>query len=195
MKAIKILLLVCGVFSASAAENLVQNPGFEEEGQGQWLNYNFGPQFAIDWNAADQKHGGNRALKLTATQLTDDAKKWEMAGARQIFPIKPGDVITGGAWLMWENLKGVEAYIECKWLNASQQEIGGGIGTMHKNAGAGKWEYQNLEMWTVQERTAPEGAAYVDFRLTLLAAGTADTASGTVWWDDAQFGIQSMPGK
>jgi hypothetical protein len=45
-------------------------------------------------------------------------------------------------------------------------------------------------MWTVKERTAPAEASYVDIRLILLAAGTADKATGTVWWDDVEFKIQ-----
>jgi hypothetical protein len=173
----------------TAADNLIQDPGFEEEGQAQWLSYDFGPQFGIDWNASDQKHGGNHALKLAATQTTDVANKWEMSGAKQIMPVRPGDIVTGGAWLMYENLKGVEVFLECKWLDSAQKELGPGLGTIHKTAGSTKWEYQNLEMWTPLERTAPEGAAYVDFRLTLLSAGSADTATGTAWWDDAQFTV------
>jgi hypothetical protein len=172
-----------------AADNLVQDPGFEDEGQAQWLEYNFGPQFKVEWNNTEQKHGGNNALKLTATQTTDAANKWEMSGAKQIFPVKPGDIVSGGAWLMYENLKGVEVYLECKWLDASQKELGPGLGTLHKTTGSAKWEYQNLEMWSPTERTAPEGAAFIDFRVTLLSAGNADTATGTAWWDDAQFTI------
>jgi hypothetical protein len=174
---------------ADNSPNLVQDAGFEEEGQAQWLTYDFGPQFKADWDAVDQKHGEARSLKLSATQSTDAPNKWEMSGAKQVFPVRPGDIITGGAWLMVENLKGVEVYLECKWLDSSQKEMGSGIGTTHKTSGSSKWEYQNLEMWTPQERTAPDGASFVDLRLTLLAAGTADTATGTAWWDDVQFNV------
>lgn len=178
------------VLSAGAQDNLIQDAGFEETGQAQWLNYDFGPQFDIDWNSTEQKHSGNHSLKLSATQTTDSATKWEMAGAKQIFQVKPGDVISGGAWLMYENLKGVEVYLECKWLDANEQELGVGLGTPHKTFGSGKWEYQNLEMWSPQERTAPKGAAFVDFRFTLLSAGNADKATGTAWWDDAQLTVR-----
>src|SRR5436190_18913651 len=81
----------------TAQDTLVQDPGFEEEGRAQWLDNNFGPEFGIEWGATDQKHGGARALKLTATQKTDAPNKWEMSGSKQIFPIKPGDIISGGA--------------------------------------------------------------------------------------------------
>jgi hypothetical protein len=175
--------------------NLIEDSGFETD-QGKWLNYNFGPQFTVEWGATDQRHGGAKSLKLSATQKTDDLKKWEMSGAKLIFPVKPGDIISGGAWLKWEGIVGAEAYIECKWLDANQRELKTsstdvvGIGTEHKLAGTGDWQYQDLGMWTDQERTAPNEAAFVDFRLTLLAPGTADKATGTVWWDDAKFIIK-----
>jgi hypothetical protein len=120
-----------------------------------------------------------------------------MSGAKLIFPVKPGDVINGGAWLKWEGCSGVEIYIECKWLDANQRELKTsstdivGIGTEHITTAKGDWQYQDLGMWTDKERTAPNEAAFVDFRLTLLAAGTADKATGSAWWDDAKFSIQS----
>jgi hypothetical protein len=33
----------------------------------------------------------------------------------------------------------------------------------------------------------------VDFRLFLLSPGGADTATGTVWWDDASFSVIPEP--
>jgi hypothetical protein len=185
-----------------AAENLAQDPGFEAEGQAEWLSYNFGPQFGIEWNATDQKHGGKHSLKLTTTpnmsmmpsasqtMQIGNSNKWEMSGAKQVYAVQPGDIISGGAWLMYQNLQKVEVFLECKWLDAAQKELGGGIGTVHKMAGSAKWEYQNLEMWSPLERTAPEGASFVDLRLTFLAAGTSDIATGTAWWDDVQFTIK-----
>ena len=170
--------------------NLVGDAGFEDEGQAQWLDHNWGPQYVVDWNATDERHNGKSSLKLVATQITDVPNKYEMAGAKQIFPVKPGDMISGGGWLMYENLKGVEVYLECKWLDEDQGELGGGVGTAHKTFGSGRWEYQNLEMWSPKERTAPKGATFVDLRLILLSAGSAEKATGTAWWDDIQFSIR-----
>lgn len=181
-----------GLFALQAVsqENLVGDASFENEGQAQWLDHSWGPQYVVEWDAMDQAHGGKSALKLVATQITDVPNRYEMAGARQIFPVKPGDMISGGGWLAYDNLKGVEVYMECKWLDENQQELGTGIGTPHKTAGSGKWEYQNLETWSAQERTAPKDAAFVDLRLILLSAGNADKATGTAWWDDVQFTIR-----
>jgi hypothetical protein len=182
--------------SATGQTNLVEDAGFETDGQGPWLNHWFGPQFSTDWDATDQKHGGTRSLKLMATGQTDAENRWEMCGARLIFPVRPGDIISGGGWLKWDGLKDVEVFIECKWLDEVQQEIKKsstqilGIGTEHKTSGSGDWQYQDLATWSVAERTAPAEAKYVDFRLVLLAAGTADKATGTAWWDDVEFTIQ-----
>ena len=190
----KIILVMAFValtaISAKAENNLIADPGFEDQGQGAWINYDFGPEFGREYNAADEKHDGKQSLKLWATGKTNDPKKWEMSGAKQVFPIKPGEVINGGAWLKWEGLNGGEKVIEYKWHDSDKKELGGGIGTVHKTDGAGNWEYQDLNTWTPLERTAPERAAYVDFRLTLLAPGSADIAKGMVWWDDAQITIE-----
>lgn len=175
---------------AIASANLVGDPGFEGSGQGPWLDYNWGPQWTANYDATDQVHGGSQSLKLSTGTTVDT---WEMVGTKQIFAVQPGYIISGGAWLKWQNLNSVEAYIESKWLNASQVELGTGIGTVHKTSGSGEWEYQDLNMWTVAERTAPAGAAFVDYRLTLLAAGTGPSATGQVWWDDAQFTVIPEP--
>ena len=184
--AIAIMVVPC---VALAGTNLIDDPGFEDKGQAGWLDNDFGPQYVRDYNSTEERHSGNQSLKLEATGKYDDANKWEMSGAKQIFPVTPGDVIKGGAWLKCKNLGKVEAYVECKWLDADKQELGSGIGTVHKTTGSGDWEYQDLGMWTEAERTAPAKAAYVDFRLNLLSAGFADTATGMVWWDDVKFEI------
>lgn len=174
--------------------NFLANP------QGTWLNIGFGPQYLIDPNATDEEHGGSQSLKLTATGITDDVNGWEMAGAKQIFAVTPGEVINGGAWLKWSGLTGnIETKIEAKWLKADGSEFAAGevpqpgIGTAAKTAGSGDWEFQDLSSWSVEQRTAPAGAAYVDFRLFLLSPGDADNAAGTVWWDDASFSVIPEP--
>ncbi|MFA5164569.1 MAG: PEP-CTERM sorting domain-containing protein [Candidatus Omnitrophota bacterium] len=169
-----------------ACANAVGDYGFEGAGQGPWLDYNWGPQWTIDYDAADSVHEGSQALKLSAGPTTDS---WEMAGAKQIFAVNPGDVVDGGVWMKWENLSNIEAYLECKWLNASQEELGSGIGIVHQTSGSGDWQYQSLSSWSEAERTAPANAAYIDYRLTLLAPGTGTSATGTVWFDDAQFTV------
>lgn len=184
--ALMIAIVPCVAF---AGTNFINDPGFEDKGQADWLDYDFGPQYGKDYNSTEEKHSGNQSLKLWATGKYDDTNKWEMSGAKQIFPVAPGDVIKGGAWLKWKDLEKAEAYIECKWLDANQEELGSGIGTIHKTGGSGGWEYQDLSIWKTEERTAPPGAAYVDFRLNILSAGHADTAGGIVWWDDANFEV------
>lgn len=184
--AVMVMVVSCVAF---AGTNLINDPGFEDKGQADWLDHDFGPQYGRDYNSTEERHSGNQSLKLWATGKYDDTNKWEMSGAKQIFPVTSGDVIKGGAWLKWRNLEKVEAYVECKWLDANQEELGSGIGTIHKTTGSGGWEYQDLGMWKTEERTAPPGAAYVDFRLTFLSAGHADAATGTVWWDDTKFEI------
>jgi len=204
----------CTLAVATQAQNQVSDPGFEASGPmlaydfgnfaanplNTWLNVGFGPQYLIDPNATDQVHGGSQSMKLTATGITDDANKWEMSGAKQIFAVTPGEVVNGSAWLRWQGLTGViESHIEAKWLKADGSEFGAGevpqpgIGTATKTAGSGGWEFQDLSTWSVAQRTAPAGAAFVDFRLTLLSPGGADTATGTVWWDDATFTVVPEP--
>lgn len=169
-----------------ASANVVGDPGFEGSGQGPWLDYNWGPQWSVNYDATDSVRSGSQSLKV-ATGPTSDA--WEMAGAKQIFAVNPGDVVNGGVWMKWQNLSNIEAYLECKWLNSAQAELGTGIGTVHKTSGSGDWEYQDLSMWSQAERTAPAGAAYIDYRLTLLSPGNGPTATGTAWFDDAQFTV------
>lgn len=198
-------LVATGVLSVAVAANAavpLGDPSFEASGamvpydfgnfaanpQGTWLDSGFGPQYAIDPNATDQALFGTQSLKLSATQTTDDPNKWEMAQAKQIFAVTPGQVVNGSAWLKWENLTGnIQAQIEVKWLKADGSEVGGGIGTAPILAGSGNWQLQDLSTWSVAQRTAPVGTAYADFRLLLLSPGGADTATGTVWWDQATF--------
>ncbi len=176
--------------SSVASANVVGDSGFEGSGQGPWLNYNWGPQWTINYDATDSVYGGGQSAKLS-TGPTGDT--WEMVGTKQIFSVAPGDVVNGGVWMKWQNLINVEAYLESKWLDAGQNELGTGIGTVHKTSGSGDWEYQDLGMWSQAERTAPTGAAFIDYRLTLLAAGTGPDAGGTVWFDDANFTVIPEP--
>jgi len=169
-----------------ACANAIGDAGFEGAGQGPWLDYNWGPQWTIDYDAADSVHGGSQALKLSAGSTTDS---WEMVGAKQVFAVNPGDVVDGGVWMKWQDLSNIEAYLECKWINASQEELGSGIGIVHQTSGSGDWQYQSLSSWSEAERTAPANAAYIDYRLTLLAPGTGTSATGTVWFDDTQFTV------
>ncbi len=189
-KAMLLVVAALLLVPAIASANVISNSGFEEKGQGSWINYDFGPEFGRDWNNVEEKHDGVQSLKLWTTSKTNDPNKWEMTGAKQIFAVQPGDVINGGAWLKTDNLNGVEAFVECKWLDSDKKELGSGIGTVHKTSGSSDWEYQDLSTWTPEERTAPAGAAYVDFRINLLSPGNSDVATGTVWWDEAQFSIE-----
>jgi len=188
MKGLLTVLAVLTAISMSsfACANAIGDAGFEGEGQGPWLDYNWGPQWTIDYDAADSVHGGSQALKLSAGSTTDS---WEMVGAKQVFAVNPGDVVDGGVWMKWQDLSNIEAYLECKWLNASQEELGSGIGIVHQTSGSGDWQYQSLSSWSEAERTAPANAAYIDYRLTLLAPGTGTSATGTVWFDDTQFTV------
>jgi hypothetical protein len=167
--------------------NVLVNPGFEVEGPAGWINQNRGALSGIHWNTPDQKHGGQASLRLTADRINP----WEVMGAKQLLRVRPGNVISGGAWLRYENLENAALGVECKWLDARQNELGGGIGTLRRTQGSADWAYQDLNTRTIEERTAPLGAFYVDFRLTLLSSGNADTATGTAWWDDAWFWIEN----
>lgn len=190
---------------AIASANVLGDPGFEGAGNaGVWITDNWGGPWDNNYDATDQWHAGSQSLKQVANGTNVPTPTyWEKAEAKQIFSIQPGYVINGGAWLKWDNLGGsgekadagnpwVEAFIESKWLRADFSEISG-IGTVHKTSGSGDWEYQDLSGWTVAERTAPADAAYVDYRLVFLSPGNANNATGTVWWDDAQFTVIPEP--
>ncbi|MBV9462940.1 MAG: hypothetical protein JO317_01820, partial [Verrucomicrobiae bacterium] len=88
---------------ATAPGNALKNPGFETQGAGGWLNYNWGPQYGIEWNGTDDHHSGDYALKLIATGQTDDPNGYEMSGAKQVIPVHPGDILEGGVWLKWKD--------------------------------------------------------------------------------------------
>ncbi|MDD5424088.1 MAG: PEP-CTERM sorting domain-containing protein [Dehalococcoidales bacterium] len=188
MKGLFVVLAVSAVIAmpSFACANAVGDPGFEGAGQGPWLDYNWGPQWTVNYDAADSVHGGSQSLKLTAGSTTDT---WEMTGTKQVFAVNPGDVVDGGVWMKWQDLSNIEAYLECKWLKADRSELGTGIGIVHQTTGSGDWQYQSLSSWSSAERTAPADAAYIDYRLTLLAPGTGTSATGTVWFDDAQFTV------
>ncbi len=177
--------------SSVASANVLGDSGFEGAGAGPWITDNWGGPWTNDYDATDQTHAGAQSLKQVANG-TNAANNWEKAEAKQVFSTSPGQVISGGAWLKWTNLNQVEAFIESKWLKADMSEIGG-IGTAHKTLGSGDWEYQDLGMWTEAQRTAPANTAYVDYRLVLLSAGHADTATGSVWWDDSEFNTGVIP--
>jgi PEP-CTERM motif-containing protein len=208
--------MVMTTLAAASAANATTlgDPGFEATGPmqtydfgtfsanplGTWLNSSFGPEYFLDPNATDQVLFGSQSLKLSATQTTDDGAKWEKAEAKQLFQVAPGQVINGSAWLKWENLTGtIQTQIECKWLKANGQEFTAletpqpGIGTAAITGGSGNWQLQDLSTWSVAQRTAPVGAAYVDIRLLLLSPGGADVATGTVWWDNVSFTVIPEP--
>ncbi|MBV9462849.1 MAG: PEP-CTERM sorting domain-containing protein [Verrucomicrobiae bacterium] len=183
-----------------SAEAAIGDPGFEGTGAGPWIADNWDGPFLQNFDATDQVHGGAQALRQQANG-SNVANNWEKAEAKQIFAVNPGDVINGGAWMRWANLTGnIEAFVEAKWLDAGQQELTTsstgilGLGTVHKTSGSGNWEFQDLGTWSQAQRTAPTQARFIDLRLVLLSPGGADTATGTVWWDDAQFSVIPEPG-
>ncbi|MCK9555254.1 PEP-CTERM sorting domain-containing protein [bacterium] len=175
---------------AVASANMLVDSGFEGSGAGSWIEDLWGGPWVNDFDNTVNSRSGESLYQ--SVNGSNDPGNWEKAEAKQIISINPGDVIGGGAWLKYNNLNQVEAKIECKWLDAAYNEISGGIGTS-VTTGTGDWEYQDLNVWSVSDRTAPEGASYVDFRLFLLAPGTADTATGEIWWDDADFGVIPEP--
>lgn len=187
-----VVFVLCFFAYAYAEANVLSDSGFEGSGAGEWISDMWGGQFGIDYDAADFSRSGGQSLKQWATGVTDDANGWEKSEAKQIISVQPGYIIAGGAWLKYENLNQVEAKIECKWLDSGFNELPGGIGTA-VTSGSGDWTYQDLSVWDEAQRTAPEGASYVDFRLFVLAPGTAETATGTVWWDDAEFSVIPEP--
>ncbi|MDP3786165.1 MAG: PEP-CTERM sorting domain-containing protein [Candidatus Omnitrophota bacterium] len=180
------------VMPSVASANVLGDSGFEGTGAGPWISDNWGGPWTNDYDATDQIHAGAQSLKQVANG-TNVLNKWEKAEAKQIFAVQPGDVVNGGVWMKWANISNAEAFLESKWLNASQAELGSGIGTVHKTSGSGDWEFQDLGTWTEAQRTAPVNAAYVDYRLVFLSAGNADIATGTVWFDDANFTVIPEP--
>ena len=173
-----------------ASANLLGDADFEGADAGPWIEDTWGGPWVNDFNNTVNSRSGE-SLYQTANG-SNDPGNWEKTEAKQIIAVTPGDVIGGGAWLKYENLSQVEAKIECKWLDSGYGELGGGISTS-VTSGTGGWTFQDLNTWSVADRTAPAGASYVDFRLFLLAPGTADTATGEIWWDDADFSVIPEP--
>jgi hypothetical protein len=186
------------LIGASAAYAQVGDAGFEGSGAGPWIVDDWAGPWQLNFDATDQVHSGSQSLRLMANG-TNDAGFWEKAEAKQLFAITPGQSIDGSVWASWANLSGsTEVKLEVKWLNAGLSELAGGLGVERKLANgdpatSAGWQFFDLSTWSLAERTAPAGAAFADMRLLILAAGDANTATGTAWFDDASFAVIPEP--
>jgi len=168
--------------------NLLLNPGFEDSA---WPPVNWSEwSGAASGNPEDGSYGYietaavHSGLQSAARGLYGAGIRW--GGYSQDLAINGWDIVKASCWLMSsltdEPLAdGAEAYIEIKFFDASDEELG-----FYKSApltGASAWVQHTLE------KQAPLNAAKA--ALNLVIVGNADNATGKVYFDDASVKVVS----
>jgi hypothetical protein len=168
--------------SLSAAENLLQNPSFEDSGwrPDYWSEWS-GSAYRLPWNGAagyltpHQLHIGG---KSAARKLYGADIRW--GGYSQDVDIVGGSLVKASGWMLSlasddPLANSTEAYIELKFFDADYEEL-----AVYKSTsltGASPWVQHTII------ETAPSGAAKARFSFVMLALG--DDSTGTVYFDDA----------
>ena len=167
-----VLSLTFVFFTATAQENLLLNPGFEEVGEkelpAQWEPLVIGAPASFAFDALE-KHSGQRSLRITATET---ARSYIRSHP---IPVVPGEKIRCSAWVKHKDVppgKGtVIAIAEFTDANGYNPQVAK-IGVADTSAPGSQW--RRVE-GTVQ---APQLAAFLRLRLGF------SYAQGTCWWDD-----------
>jgi len=170
-------------------QNELQNPGFEDSG---WPPVNWSEWGgAASGDPADGSYGYIDTVEVhsgsqsAARGLYGNGIRW--GGYTQDVTIGGWDFIRASCWLMSSSsddplANGAEAYIEVKFLDGSDGEIGYYRSTPLDDASA--WVEHTIQ------RCAPKNAAKVRFSLVLI--GQEENSSGKVYFDDAS--IEVIPG-
>lgn len=161
-----------------AAENLLQNPGFEEEdgwnvwGKETWIR---------DINSTDEKHSGNQSFKV----VIEKTKPWDSTIAEQIIKdFNPGDKLEASVWVMVPEkapLVDTLVYLEVFFM----KEDGSDLSKLQSI----KYNNQAVPQWTKLTISSiiPEGAK--EIKCWLVVAPQEGDNSGTVYFDDARLEI------
>jgi hypothetical protein len=156
---------------AAVPQNLVSNPGFEQDANGDGLPDGWSlPEGMVAWDDA-AKHGGGRSLRFT------NASKETYRLITQELPLKPGQRYHFSAWVRGENVRDGDPWndgagICMEWHDAQGKWLGGS----YPSCSTGTFD------WAQVSETAgplPEGVAGGHVVLYLRRSNT-----GTAWFDD-----------
>ena len=160
------LLLLLGIRSTHAQNNVLANPGFEgaagaPAGWGAFWSRTPGAGAAtLDMQTT---HGGQRALKVVHPGAND----WSVEQTARI-PVAPGDVFRLGGWVKCEAAQSIQLSVVTRRANGDTLEwIFGAVET------SGTHDWQALERRFV----VPPDCATIQFRLT-------GDGKATAWFDD-----------
>lgn len=164
----------------SAAENLLQNPGFEEkDGWNVWGK----ETWIIDLNSTDEKHSGEQSFKI----VIEEAKVWESTVAEQIIKdIQPGDKLDANVWVMVPEatpLVNTLVYLELFSIKEDGSDLEKLQSIKYNNQAVPQWKKLTIS------GTIPEGA--VELKYWLVVAPQEGENAGTVYFDDARLEITS----
>jgi hypothetical protein len=184
-----------GLAPQCLAENLVNNPGFEEKLAG-WDAYRPGPaeNEALEFGSdSKDPHEGAYAARMESTAPV----RWALVSKRSI-PVEPGEKLRVEGWVRCDagaelepNLPGVYIswqFSDKDWINLGMEEPEGPANFIGLWDGVARWdmlkELQPAELpgkWTKISAVveAPPNAAYLS-----SLGGAVWGVKGVVYWDD-----------
>jgi len=165
---------------AVVKNNLLQNPGFEEEMESgfpkgwskyeQWKNSYWKPHLSLD---TAEKHSGAQSLKFKVTSAS-------VGGVKQKVPVKVGKTYIFSFWAKSQNLQrksdGAPIIYNVQFLDADGKRVAGGYGKEVRRLEGSK-DWMNIK----QEGLAPAGATQAQVIIFNYVC------RGTAWIDDCSF--------
>lgn len=181
--------------SASAADNLLFNPGFEEKLEG-WDAYLPGAakneplEFGTE---SEDTHEGTHAARMKSTGPI----RWALVSKRSIKGIQPGEKFRVAGWVRFSPSARMEqnlpaAYLsfnfaDAEWNTLGKDEPGGAANFIGLRNGVARWDMLNKlqpenlpAKWTMISAVvvSPPKSVYMSVKLNVWGV------QGTVYWDD-----------
>lgn len=169
--AIALLILILGItfveITAQANQNLVSDPGFENNGIG-WNNVAFGGRSIT----TAEFNSGNKSLQILVSNKY-------VRNVYQDIAVAGGSSYNASGWVKTSGVDGSGAFVRLLWLNAT----GNPPNIIHTDVIGIITGTQN---WTQLSGTFTAPANAVVARLELYTSTDPDN-SGTAWFDDTDF--------
>lgn len=172
--------IVCAPVYLYAAENLIQNPGFE--GKEDWNVW--GKETWIrDLGSREEKHSGNRSYKV----VIGEAKPWDSTIAEQIIKdLPPESHFKASVWVMVpEKTPLVDTLVYLEVFLVKED------GTDLKKFQSVQYNNQAIPQWQKLTVSGAIPSGIKDLKFWLVIAPQQEGCSGTVYFDDAQLEITS----
>jgi hypothetical protein len=169
-----------GMSHSEAAENILQNPGFEVEDQAGWptgwWTWSERTHFSLDNNIARY---GSKSLRMTV----QDPKTYDVLIAQTV-PVIPGKSYNISAWIRTENVTGPGAQIFIEWNHRDGYWLGGEWNAQTITGTQEAWQFSGVTGVQIPEEAATSANVY----LRLIQGST-----GVAWFDDVVVEKQVQP--